>query len=113
MVREWFLREIPFLSAILSGLALGTKYNGLIAFFILTLFVPFIYSGYNRDKRSVFQTYLICNAFSFCSPSFLLDDQKLRLDELPSLSTLRSLVQSSKWYQSTIRESFYLSNCDV
>jgi len=32
------------ISAIFCGLAIGTKYNGLIVLFILTLFVPFIYS---------------------------------------------------------------------
>jgi 4-amino-4-deoxy-L-arabinose transferase-like glycosyltransferase len=31
------------LSAVCCGLALGTKYNGLIVLFLLTLFVPFVY----------------------------------------------------------------------
>ena len=31
------------LAAIACGLALGTKYNGLIALFILTLFIPFVF----------------------------------------------------------------------
>ena len=34
------------LSAVMCGLALGTKYNGLILFLLLTLFVPFFYSRY-------------------------------------------------------------------
>jgi len=40
-------------SAIWCGLALGTKYNGLIVLFLLTLFVPFIYlrSIQNKTKR--------------------------------------------------------------
>lgn len=37
------------LSAVFCGLALGTKYNGLITLFLLTLFVPFMYL---RDKRA-------------------------------------------------------------
>jgi 4-amino-4-deoxy-L-arabinose transferase-like glycosyltransferase len=31
------------LSAVFCGLALGTKYNGLVTFFLMTIFVPFIY----------------------------------------------------------------------
>ncbi len=41
-------------SSILCGLAMGTKYNGLIAFFLLTLFVPFLYSRHSQNKRSGF-----------------------------------------------------------
>ncbi len=33
-----------FLAAVCCGLAAGTKYNGLITFFLLTLFTPFLYS---------------------------------------------------------------------
>ncbi len=32
------------ISAVCCGLALGTKYNGLITFFLITLFVPFMFS---------------------------------------------------------------------
>jgi len=42
------------LSAGLCGLAIGTKYNGLIAFFLMTLFVPFLYSRYAQNKRGSF-----------------------------------------------------------
>ena len=40
-------------SAVFCGLALGTKYNGLIGFFILTFFVPFFYSRirYTAEKN--------------------------------------------------------------
>ena len=45
-------------SAIWCGLALGTKYNGLIVLFLLTLFVPFIYlrsihSGTYSQSRAI------------------------------------------------------------
>jgi hypothetical protein len=40
------------LSAACCGLAMGTKYNGLIAFFLLTLFVPFIHSRYAEDNKA-------------------------------------------------------------
>jgi len=38
-------------AAIACGLALGTKYNGLITFVLLTLFVPFVFSIKNRRAR--------------------------------------------------------------
>ncbi len=40
-----------FVSAVFCGLALGTKYNGLVGLFLLGLFVPFIYSRYNSDRK--------------------------------------------------------------
>ncbi len=39
-------------SAIWCGLALGTKYNGLIVLFLLTLFVPFIYLRFFKNKTA-------------------------------------------------------------
>ncbi len=42
------------ISATFCGLALGTKYNGLITFFLLTFFVPFIYSRYSHGKKPGF-----------------------------------------------------------
>ncbi|MBW2614747.1 MAG: glycosyltransferase family 39 protein, partial [Deltaproteobacteria bacterium] len=47
------MRTLIF-SAVFCGLALGTKYNGLVTFFLLIFFVPFAYSRYNQEKRSVF-----------------------------------------------------------
>jgi len=46
--------EFRFLvfSAIFCGLAMGTKYNGLITFFLLTPFVTFTYSRYSNGVRS-------------------------------------------------------------
>jgi 4-amino-4-deoxy-L-arabinose transferase-like glycosyltransferase len=34
------------------GLALGTKYNGLVGLFLLGLFVPFVYSRYHANEKS-------------------------------------------------------------
>jgi 4-amino-4-deoxy-L-arabinose transferase-like glycosyltransferase len=42
------------LAAVLCGLAMGTKYNGLISFLLLTLFVPFIYSRYQKKGKNIF-----------------------------------------------------------
>jgi hypothetical protein len=39
------------ISAIFCGLALGTKYNGLVGLFLLGLFVPFIYARYHAGKK--------------------------------------------------------------
>jgi hypothetical protein len=40
------------ISAAFSGLALGTKYNGLLGLFLLGLFVPFVYARFHdRDRR--------------------------------------------------------------
>jgi hypothetical protein len=43
-IEEQYQIKYLILSAIFCGLALGTKYNGLLVFFLLTLFVPFAYS---------------------------------------------------------------------
>ena len=52
-IEKNFKIKYLIISAIWCGLALGTKYNGLIVFFLLTLFVPFIYlrSVQNKTKR--------------------------------------------------------------
>ena len=48
MIFEWIRRgfETKFLilAALLCGLGMGTKYNGIIAALLLSLFVPFLYS---------------------------------------------------------------------
>ena len=55
LVLKWLNRgfKIRYLiySAIMCGLAMGTKYNGLITFFLLTLFVVFLRVRYSRDRR--------------------------------------------------------------
>jgi len=50
-VENGFKYRFLALSAICCGLAMGTKYNGLITFFLLTLFVPFLHSRYAKDKK--------------------------------------------------------------
>jgi 4-amino-4-deoxy-L-arabinose transferase-like glycosyltransferase len=48
---RWIENGFPLkhlmLSAFFCGLAAGTKYNGLVTIFLLTLFVPFLYSRYS------------------------------------------------------------------
>jgi len=53
------------LSAVSCGLAMGTKYNGLIVFFLLTLFVPFVYSRYGLKKNNAFFKALSNGLFFF------------------------------------------------
>jgi len=47
------MRNLVF-SAVLCGLAMGTKYNGLVSFCLLTLFVPFLHSRYNQGRSPGF-----------------------------------------------------------
>jgi hypothetical protein len=52
---KWMEAKFPIryltLSAVFCGLALGTKYNGLVTFFLLTIFVPFIYLRSQPDRH--------------------------------------------------------------
>ena len=50
---DFSIRYLIF-SAVFCGLALGTKYNGLVSFFLLTIFVPFIYLR-SRPEQHRFQ----------------------------------------------------------
>lgn len=47
-------------SGIMCGLALGTKYNGLITFALLSLFIPYLYSRFSKDKKLLFSRSLSC-----------------------------------------------------
>ncbi len=55
LLLKWFdniERPLPFiLSAICCGLAMGTKYNGLVGFIILMAFVPMIYVRYTKSEK--------------------------------------------------------------
>jgi 4-amino-4-deoxy-L-arabinose transferase-like glycosyltransferase len=52
---NYFKPKYLIISAVCCGLALGTKYNGLIVLLLLAMFVPFIYSRLSRNttKTSV------------------------------------------------------------
>jgi hypothetical protein len=49
-LRSGFRLRYLVYSGIMCGLALGIKYNGLVTFAILTLFVPFLYSRYGEKR---------------------------------------------------------------
>jgi len=53
-IQDGFPLKLLILSASFCGLALGTKYNGLITLFLLTLFVPFLYSRHTQGKKPGF-----------------------------------------------------------
>jgi 4-amino-4-deoxy-L-arabinose transferase-like glycosyltransferase len=50
---RYSLKYLVF-SAVFCGLALGTKYNGLVVLFLLTLFIPFIQSRFPSDGKNTF-----------------------------------------------------------
>jgi 4-amino-4-deoxy-L-arabinose transferase-like glycosyltransferase len=55
---EWMQRPSKkislVLSGVMSGLAMGTKYNGLITFLLVALFVPFLYSRVMENQKRLF-----------------------------------------------------------
>ena len=53
-IETGFQKKFLILSAVMCGLAMGTKYNGLVTFCLLTLFVPFLYSRYTRVGKPGF-----------------------------------------------------------
>jgi len=50
-VESGFRQRHLVFSAVFCGLAMGTKYNGLVVCCILTLFVPFVYSRFNINRH--------------------------------------------------------------
>ncbi|WP_332308503.1 glycosyltransferase family 39 protein [Desulfocicer vacuolatum] len=48
-IESKFKLQFLLLAGACCGLAMGTKYNGLIVFFLLTMFVTFIFSRFNRQ----------------------------------------------------------------
>jgi hypothetical protein len=73
-IESSFKVHFLIISAIFCGLAVGTKYNGLITFLLLTLFVPFAYSRYSGAKKPSFYraagygTLFFLVALAFFSP---------------------------------------------
>ena len=55
-IRSDFRQRYLIYSGVMCGLALGTKYNGLVTLAILTLLIPFLYSRYGEKKgRGIIQ----------------------------------------------------------
>ncbi len=72
-VIEWiesdFRWKYLIISAIFCGLGLGTKYNGLIIVFLLTLFIPLFFSRFSQNRKNSLKPILF--AFIFCVISVL------------------------------------------
>jgi len=65
-----FQNKYLVISAIFCGLALGTKYSGLVVFFLLTLFVPFIIARYT-DGTSPVLSKAVCQGLLFFAVALL------------------------------------------
>lgn len=119
---EGFGLRLLLLSALFCGLAAGTKYNGLITLFLLSLFVPFLYSRYTRGRMHgflkparygilflfvallCFSPWMIRNYVWTSNPVFPLYDQWFNpQDELNrqavDLFTVRSSIYHESWWQ--------------
>src|SRR4030042_3319437 len=67
-LRSGFRQRYLIYSGVMCGLALGTKYNGLVTLAILTLLIPFLYSRYGEKKgRGVIPPVRQCMMFLIIS----------------------------------------------
>ena len=121
-IENGFPLKLLMQSAFFCGLALGTKYNGLIALFILTLFVPFLYSRYPQGEKHdflkaagygilflfvallFFSPWMIRDYLWTNNPIFPLYDNWFNpqhgiSQESVSIFTLRGLMYQETWWQ--------------
>ena len=126
LVLKWLERGFSpkylVFSAVFSGLAMGTKYNGLVAFFILSLFVPFMYSRFAQDEKGrffnsigygllfvvvgliVFSPWVIRNYAWTNNPVFPLYDhwfnpQKGEVQKSIGIFAYRALMYGESWWE--------------
>jgi len=121
-IEKGFSLRFLLLSAFFCGLALGTKYNGLITLFILTAFVPFLYSKYQQGMKHsfyksagygilflfialiFFSPWMIRNYLWTTNPIFPLYDHWFNPQDAVDKQTIglfafRSLVYDETWWQ--------------
>ncbi len=121
-MKNTFSLKWLILSAVSCGLAMGTKYNGLISFLLLSFFMPFLYSKYARDdhQRSfnalkygvlfffvalfVFSPWMIRNYTWTGNPIYPLYDNVLNPQHSFSsdkwgLFTYRAIVYHESWWE--------------
>ena len=121
-VEDGFRLRFLLLSALFCGLAAGTKYNGLITLFLLTLFVPFLYSRYVPNSKPgffkaagygilffsiallVFSPWMIRNCLWANNPLYPLYDHLFNPHnetdgQAIGLFTYRSLVYHETWWE--------------
>lgn len=117
-----FRTRYLILSGILGGLAVGTKYNGLITLLLLTLFIPYLYSKCARHREPsflkavgfgvlflmvalvVFSPWMIRNYLWTHNPVFPLYDHWFNPQAgygraSMGLFTVRSLMYHENWWQ--------------
>jgi 4-amino-4-deoxy-L-arabinose transferase-like glycosyltransferase len=121
-IEDGFPLKFLMLSALFCGLAVGTKYNGLVTLFLLTFFVPFLYLRHQQDKNPnflkaagygilflfiafiFFSPWMIKNYLWTTNPIFPLYDHWFNpqdaIDKKTiSLFTYRSLIYHESWWQ--------------
>ena len=117
-----FRLRFLILSAVSCGLAMGTKYNGLITLLLLTLFIPFIYSRYAQRENVpfvgtvgqglifvviallIFSPWMIRNYIWTNNPIYPLYDhwfnpQNVTLQSSLSLFKIRSYIYHESWWE--------------
>lgn len=121
-IENGFPLKFLIISASFCGLALGTKYNGLITLFILTFFVPFLYSRYQQGIKPnffkaagygtlflfvallLFSPWMIKNYIWTSNPIFPLYDHWFNPENAYNRQTVglfayRNLVYHETWWQ--------------
>ena len=121
-IEDGFRLRFLLFSALFCGLAAGTKYNGLITLFLLTLFVPFLYSRYVPNSKPGFlkvagygafflivallvsSPWMIRNYLWTSNPvyplyDYLFSPQNELNDQTISLFAYRSMAYHETWWQ--------------
>jgi len=121
-----FQLKYLIISALSCGFALGTKYNGLIVLFLLTLFIPFIYSRYFQNStRSqyraiyygafflfisllLFSPWLIKNFVWTNNPLYPLFDNWFNPANVDSINSIGPFAQRRMLYQESLWETLLI-----
>ncbi|HUV60419.1 MAG TPA: glycosyltransferase family 39 protein [Desulfatiglandales bacterium] len=121
-IEKGFSLKLLILSASFCGLAVGTKYNGLVTLFLLTFFVPFLYLRHQQDKNPnflkaagygilflfiafiFFSPWMIRNYLWTTNPIFPLYDHWFNPQDVTDRQSIglfayRSLVYHETWWQ--------------
>jgi 4-amino-4-deoxy-L-arabinose transferase-like glycosyltransferase len=64
-LNEGFMKRYLLYAGVMCGMALGTKYSAIVAFALISLFIPFLFSRNAVDKRDCYLVlYYISWSFS-------------------------------------------------
>ena len=126
-IESGFRIKYLIISAVFCGLGLGTKYNGLIGLFLLSLFIPFVYSRYHPSNESyggrsifygavftliallVFSPWMIRNVFWTGNPVYPLYNRVFNSAETESVGKMSETVieKRSQMSHIEIRRQIY------